>query len=78
MSISPSETSVYQHRLDSVDFAIPGLDDGGANEQACADVRNNINNQLDTLCADDLSMHFTVRDILAGLIKIKNTQADNG
>ena len=44
----------------------------------CRDVRENIGRQLDTLCGDDLAMHFTVRDILAGLIKIKNSQVNNG
>jgi hypothetical protein len=44
----------------------------------CEDIRENINNQLDILLGKDLSMHFTVRDILSGLIKIKNSQVDNG
>ena len=46
--------------------------------QICRDIRENIGRQLDTLCGDDIGMHFTVRDILAGIIKIKNSQVDNG
>lgn len=46
--------------------------------EGCEDVRGNIENQLNALLGQDLSMHFTVRDILSGLLKIKGTQVDNG
>ena len=53
-------------------------DDAENLTRACREVRENIDRKLHMLLDDDLSMHYTVRDILAGLIKIKNTQGNNG
>lgn len=43
------------------------------NADNCAGVRALIDRQLDTLLGDDLTVHFTVRDILSGMIQLKNS-----
>lgn len=43
------------------------------NADNCAGVRALIDRQLDTLLGDDLTVHFTIRDILSGMIQLKNS-----
>jgi hypothetical protein len=45
---------------------------------AAADVREQINRQVDTLCGDDLDSLFALKSILAGMIHIKTSKDKDG